>query len=281
MAAKDSTTANLLYQTKASIKNADTLSINDKIVRTNHTILTDSLLQNIKTIDELLALPNADTAILYPQKRVFTTGLRVENNIYSNYLSTYYQQRNSRIADAEQYNDAVPFTQATYERNENIINRIYLSTVARGIYTFTSAQKTAIDAIADACPIMSGLCVFRARSLRKLYVPNATYNDVELCQHVGISYRIKPKAEVVITKPIYKVYPNPANDYLTIEIINSSVSNSFISLTDILGRIVYTQKINTNSHQIDVNSIPVGMYHLKIFSEEDSSNFIQKVIITH
>jgi hypothetical protein len=72
---------------------------------------------------------------------------------------------------------------------------------------FTPSQRARIDAIADNCPIISGLSVFRARSLRRLYMPNAEYNDVGLCHQVGISYRIKPKAEVIITKPIYKVYP--------------------------------------------------------------------------
>ena len=176
--------------------------------------------------------------------------------------------------------DAVPPTQEAYESNESIINRIYLSTVARGVYTFTPSQCARIDAIANACPLVSGPCTFRARSLRRLYTPDAMYNDVALCHHVGISYRTKPKVEKVTTKPVYKVYPNPASTNITIE-ASHNTNNANIILIDILGRTVYTKSLNSFlSHQIDVTNFTWGIYHLKIIGEEDN-NFIQKIIITH
>ena len=267
MQGKDSTTANLLYQTKAQIKNADTLSINDKTVRETHKVATDSLLVSIKNIDIALSQNSADTAILYAQKRAYITDLSVQNQSYSNYLLTYKQQRSIKLTNAEAYNNAAEPTAAVFEQNEKIINEIYLSTIAKGIYIFTDAQQVLIDAIANACPLVSGPCTFRARSLRRLYTPDAMYNDVALCHQVGISYRIKPKTESAISKSTYKVYPNPANDILHLECSNTT-NPSVVCIIDILGRIIFSDKINSFNSTIDISTISTGLYYVQIKANE-------------
>lgn len=177
--------------------------------------------------------------------------------------------------------NAVPPTLSTYEKNEQIINEIYLSTIAKGIYAFDATQKSSIDAIADNCPIVSGPCTFRARSLRKLYVPNAIYNDVALCHQVGISYRTKPKTEVITTTPIYKIYPNPASTNFTIETSSIFTKETNISIIDVLGNIVYTTFCNDkqNITNIDVSNLISGLYFVKINNSLSSESFISKITI--
>lgn len=75
-----------------------------------------------------------------------------------------------------------------------------------------------------------------------------------------------------ITNPLQSVtiYPNPAHTNIT---INNLPPNSSIHLTDISGRVLYTQYNKTNSTaQIPVNSMGSGMYFVQIINGESMVN---------
>lgn len=58
-------------------------------------------------------------------------------------------------------------------------------------------------------------------------------------------------------------YPNPATDILHVENLNNGRSN-MIAITDMMGRIVFETRIaDRNKMQIDVSSLPTGMYLLQ------------------
>jgi hypothetical protein len=59
----------------------------------------------------------------------------------------------------------------------------------------------------------------------------------------------------------FKVYPNPATDYLQIEINNTAVSdNTSFTLFNMLGKKVYSTQITSNQQQIDVSQLARGNY---------------------
>ncbi len=67
------------------------------------------------------------------------------------------------------------------------------------------------------------------------------------------------------------VYPNPANQFVTLELNNSGVV--LIELTDVAGRIITTMKVDTaNGSKVnfDLNGISAGSYHLKMNNGEES-----------
>ncbi len=73
---------------------------------------------------------------------------------------------------------------------------------------------------ANLCPLAGGAVVFRARSLLFMVDETYTYNDRDICNSVGITLRQLNKTE--IAKPTAVVYPNPANESVTV-VVNAGV----------------------------------------------------------
>lgn len=71
------------------------------------------------------------------------------------------------------------------------------------------------------------------------------------------------------------VYPNPAQDVLTIQ----SAPNSEINIFDLNGRMIFRQaQNNLTSHEIDISALRSGLYLVKIRNSRGSENFkIQKL----
>jgi hypothetical protein len=61
-----------------------------------------------------------------------------------------------------------------------------------------------------------------------------------------------------------QIYPNPANGEL---FISSAPIGSEISISDMSGRVLLTEKINSNNHKIDVSNLKSGIYLAKIGDE--------------
>lgn len=77
------------------------------------------------------------------------------------------------------------------------------------------------------------------------------------------------------------VYPNPANDYLKIDLNSTTQSNYTVTITDINGKIMYTEKLaallSNNKATINVNALSQGMYFIQFSNNETSA--IQKFIV--
>jgi hypothetical protein len=63
---------------------------------------------------------------------------------------------------------------------------------------------------------------------------------------------------------VNSVFPNPANDMLEVS-FSQFVMGDF-TITDMTGREVYQEKINTNNVRVDVSNLQVGCYNLSIVS---------------
>jgi hypothetical protein len=71
------------------------------------------------------------------------------------------------------------------------------------------------------------------------------------------------------------IYPNPATSVLN---INNAAVNSQLTITDILGNMVYQQPImNSTQSSIDVSTWNKGVYLLQIKNEKETT--VKKVVI--
>ncbi len=71
---------------------------------------------------------------------------------------------------------------------------------------------------------------------------------------------------------ILSVYPNPANNYITVQF--PSAQSAIISITNLFGQLVYSEKVlpitsGTAQTQIDVSRFAAGMYMIRWSSEEN------------
>jgi hypothetical protein len=69
----------------------------------------------------------------------------------------------------------------------------------------------------------------------------------------------------------YSVYPNPANG--TVYIAGSFTLPSDLQVTDMTGRVVYLQSINSSPATIDISNLPAGIYMLTL------NGSVQKLVI--
>ncbi len=76
-----------------------------------------------------------------------------------------------------------------------------------------------------------------------------------------------------------KIYPNPANDLLKIE-LPDYLENLQIKLVDLSGRTIYSQIINTPISSMDTKEIANGVYLLKV-SLKEKGEITRKVIVQH
>ena len=80
------------------------------------------------------------------------------------------------------------------------------------------------------------------------------------------------KTIITTTQPL--VYPNPMKDNtLYVGSLGFDKTASHIQLYDITGKIVYSEKCDTNELQIDLSHLKNGMYALRIATPTESFNY--------
>ena len=73
----------------------------------------------------------------------------------------------------------------------------------------------------------------------------------------------------------FEIYPNPSSDFITVKVPSQ---HFYISITNILGEIVLRDNSLNQSKNIDVRSLPNGIYSVKIFTNDKKSGIKQLVI---
>ncbi len=66
----------------------------------------------------------------------------------------------------------------------------------------------------------------------------------------------------------FKVYPNPAHSFITVE-LQHPISSVNFKLIDLTGKQVLTQQLNTSYTQINVQELPKGIYFYELISEKE------------
>lgn len=81
---------------------------------------------------------------------------------------------------------------------------------------------------------------------------------------------------VETSSSVFKIYPNPAKNYVTVDGLQSA-SNASYELYDITGKQVYAKtNLSITNNQINVNSLKSGIYFLNLYS--GNNRYIHKVI---
>jgi hypothetical protein len=73
------------------------------------------------------------------------------------------------------------------------------------------------------------------------------------------------------------LYPNPAQNSITLRFNSSEIINANVTIMDISGRTILMKKVDQPESQISVNGLANGVYFVKI--EQNGSTKINKLII--
>jgi len=193
------------------------------------------------------------------------------------YINFYNYMTNSTIAEMTNINELIEngeINQALMENgvfvasnlienNMQVVNDIYLNTLAQYI-PFDSVQREALMAIAMLTPYLGGNAVYSARVM--LGIDPRDYN---------LYHRFAPDTDLMKKETIktLHVYPNPARDNLTIEILEGLEEGVvFIELYSLIGNRVLTSTVEIVSSKGDLNisGITRGVYLLRVSCEKGS-----------
>ena len=157
-----------------------------------------------------------------------------------------------------------------YELNEADMDNLFVKFMRTGGESFTQEDSTLIANLALQCPYVGGTAVYKARSLYSYYMPQISYDDIELCNHVGEnkggkgffddenSIMAADNGGNIANQESIKVYPNPAQESITIEFELGGI----IEITDLEGRI--TKRISllgdSGKLRVDITNIVNGIY---------------------
>lgn len=145
-----------------------------------------------------------------------------------------------------------------FRTNEKTVNDIYLQTVAIGNNTFSAPQLVSLQAIAAKCPLSNGEAVLRSRALLQLLQgAPADYDDLSICGGGERSSQKKMTGQSSI-----RVYPNPANDVLSIDFQGiGEISGQFL-MFNALGQIIKEIALHSNdgTTQLPLHGFSDGVY---------------------
>lgn len=185
-------------------------------------------------------------------------------------------------AKMAEINALVPSNQI--EQNEKTVHEIYLKTVAQNILSYTEAQLTALYAIAQQCPFSGGMAVYQARTMLGLGGDQLAYDDQTNC---SLGFYKKGEEEDEVANPemikgvaVLSVFPNPADDQITIYHNIADGKTVEINVINTLGQTVHTQLVNWSefSSTIDVSRWATGLYDI-LFKINGKVTDTKKIIV--
>lgn len=112
----------------------------------------------------------------------------------------------------------------------------------------------------------------------RAYLPADTVSGVHHNGEVAFSYKIGSCSKTGLNnytpKEFVSIFPNPANDYLTLQFADNNNSRQ-IKIFNTLGQLA----MQTESNAIDVSLLPNGIYSLSI--DSGNNRTVKKIIINH
>ncbi|MBN8679720.1 MAG: T9SS type A sorting domain-containing protein [Chitinophagales bacterium] len=147
---------------------------------------------------------------------------------------------------------------ASYQVNEKLVNQIFLQTVAVGNLEFSETQVATLEGIAALCPLSDGEAVLRARAvLQLLQGAPADYDDLSICGGGERSIRKKMTGQSSI-----RVYPNPANNFLSIDFQSIGEHSCQFLMFNSMGQIIKEIALHSNAgiSQLPLQDFSDGVY---------------------
>jgi len=90
------------------------------------------------------------------------------------------------------------------------------------------------------------------------------------------SVYVNPQLAIPVIKASGIVlYPNPASDELTIEVIESFIGKTY-QIYSSLGEMVKKGKLDSIKNQISLTKLPTGIYSLQVLGQQESLRFVKK-----
>jgi hypothetical protein len=85
--------------------------------------------------------------------------------------------------------------------------------------------------------------------------------------------------DVSLPVTTWKIYPNPASSNIQIEVTSPISETVSLRLTDLTGRIVLTQSLNSTYNSIQLNDIKSGIYLAELITKQGRLGSVQRLLV--
>jgi len=179
--------------------------------------------------------------------------LVMESNI-GKFHTIFDRMSEREVMEALQLNAEI-IAEDLMDENQKIVNQLYLEKYAHDL-PFTEEERITLENIATLTPYLGGEAVYSARVMVDLFP-----------EEMGVAYRTdgstSQEYEFAALKDHFKLYPNPANDVITISFDEiKSLDGLSFSIYNSLGQEVLREDLNINDVRftIDVSQLQSGLY---------------------
>jgi len=171
------------------------------------------------------------------------------------------------------------------EQNQQLVNYVYLHTLGAGIDTINKPQFDTLVGIATQCPLEGGTAVFESRSLLNRLL-NTNYVFTDSCLNDSSSghaaHRRPTTAESAIASNINaKVYPNPANTMLNIQVNLIQGQIAYFVMYNSLGEEIKSMELDNQLTTLPTNNLSAGMYYYRIIDKNGNIIKADKQLLMH
>ncbi|MCP4310317.1 MAG: T9SS type A sorting domain-containing protein [Bacteroidetes bacterium] len=136
------------------------------------------------------------------------------------------------------------------------------------------SSGNAADVVIESADQLSSNVTFNANGD---YTLTLSVNDGALTSQADVTVSVGGVGIDQIHAPSMRIYPNPATEKLTLELMNMPGSTSIVSIFSITGSAVFNAKLNSDKTEINLSSFESGLYFVKVYSEGHS--FTQRIEI--
>lgn len=158
----------------------------------------------------------------------------------------------------------------------NVINFSVANPVTSSRYCWELDGGTIISSITDGPSIQvsfsatTSLASVKCREIDQAEV--VSFQTVKNLSQSGLSN------DLLRSDKSIHIYPNPVENTLNVEILNSISDHSKIEVFDILGQKIISRPFNNNSFSLDVGFLESGHYFVRI--ESDSKSYYQQFTVS-
>jgi hypothetical protein len=147
-------------------------------------------------------------------------------------------------------------------------------------FSFTETQISDLRTIANSCPLSDGEAVLRARAMLNLLDEEpVVYKDEELCNPVQPR---EGRSNADAWPQSIRLYPNPANDEITVEYRVGNSTDSRLLIFNVYGQLVQEISLPNADGKVTLSakSMTEGIYWYTLLGTNNPA-LTGKIIISH
>ncbi len=250
----------------------DTSAYYNALVQTQYeqSLLADSLFELLPPLDSALAKADDEDSIAIEAAKVELWGSLAPVLELSDSLRLISDSlRILKITSAIASNNSISVS-TTSEQYHKTVSNFYLRLLASDTSLNEEDMDDVID-IAQECYVQYGTAVLEARAIIAMF-DTRSFDVFDDCVQTYYGKwdewedTRQQMPDTSVENTVYRLYPNPTSQSVTIEKIGTMFSDEEISIIDAQGKImaVFSGNGKGNMAQLNIRFLAIGSYHCRI-----------------